>query len=142
IRIGIGVPLSGNSASLGAEMKQAIELALDERNTAGGIAGAAAAAVVAEDGGDPQQGESLARELCTDSAILGIVGHYNSDVTLAASPIYREAELAMITPIASNPAVTDNGLPMSFASPTVTTRPARRSPSTSSTLSANAGPSS
>ncbi|TIN67228.1 MAG: branched-chain amino acid ABC transporter substrate-binding protein, partial [Mesorhizobium sp.] len=39
IRIAIGAPLSGNAAALGAEMKQAIELAVKEQNADGGIAG-------------------------------------------------------------------------------------------------------
>ena len=37
----------------------------------------------------------------------GVVGHYNSDVTIATSSVYGAAQLAVITPIASNPAVTD-----------------------------------
>lgn len=48
IRIGIGAPLSGSSAVLGTEMKQAVELAIDEKNARGGILGAAIAAETVE----------------------------------------------------------------------------------------------
>jgi len=41
--------------------------------------------------------------------LLGVVGHYSSDVSIAASEIYYQCGLALITPIASNPAVTDRG---------------------------------
>jgi hypothetical protein len=40
IRIGIGAPLTGGTASFGIEMKNAVELALDEQNAAGGLLGA------------------------------------------------------------------------------------------------------
>lgn len=39
IRIGIGAPLSGNAAALGIEMKQVIEVAVDEQNANGGSLG-------------------------------------------------------------------------------------------------------
>ncbi len=38
IRIAIGAPLSGGAASFGVEMKQAVELAIEEQNAAGGFA--------------------------------------------------------------------------------------------------------
>ena len=40
IRIGIGAPLTGGAASFGVEMKNAVELAVDEENIAGGVLGA------------------------------------------------------------------------------------------------------
>jgi branched-chain amino acid transport system substrate-binding protein len=41
---------------------------------------------------------------------LGVVGHVNSGVTIAASRVYAGCGLPMITPMSSNPAVTENGL--------------------------------
>lgn len=40
IRIGIGAPLTTGSATFGVEMRQAIDLAIAERNAAGGLLGA------------------------------------------------------------------------------------------------------
>lgn len=108
IRIGIGAPLSGSSAVLGTEMKQAVELAIDEKNASGGILGATIAAETVDDEGDSRSGIAVARRFSQIQELLGVIGHYNSDVTIAASPAYDEAQLAMITPIASNPAVTDD----------------------------------
>ena len=42
--------------------------------------------------------------------MLGVIGHVNSNVTIAASGVYQGCDLAMITPMSSNPAVTDRGL--------------------------------
>ena len=41
IRIGIGAPLTGGAPSFGIEMKNAVELALDEQNAAGVYSGRA-----------------------------------------------------------------------------------------------------
>ena len=40
IHIGVGGPLTTGAASFGVEMRQAVQLAVDERNAAGGILGA------------------------------------------------------------------------------------------------------
>ena len=39
IRIGVAGPLTTPSATFGVEMRQAVDLAIDERNAAGGVLG-------------------------------------------------------------------------------------------------------
>ena len=41
--------------------------------------------------------------------MLGIVGHYNSNVTLAVAQYYCDASMALISPIVSDPRLTDAG---------------------------------
>jgi branched-chain amino acid transport system substrate-binding protein len=110
LAVGIAGPFSGPSARLGLEMRQAAELAVEERNAAGGIRGLRVEALAADDRSSIEHGEGIARYFGTDFSVLGVVGHYNSDVSLAASEIYHADRLAMITPIASNPALTERGL--------------------------------
>ncbi len=114
IRIGVGGPLTGGAATFGVEMKQAVELAIQERNAAGGLLGATLAAEVADDGASADKGREVARRFCADSAVLGVVGHVNSGVTIAASDVYAGCGLLMLTPMSSNPGVTDRGLPNVF----------------------------
>jgi branched-chain amino acid transport system substrate-binding protein len=114
IRIGIGAPLTGGAASFGVEMKNAVELALDEQNAAGGLLGARVEARAFDDEASDARGQSGAGELCRDSAVLAVVGHVNSNVSIAASTVYAGCELAMLTPMSSNPGVTDRGLPNVF----------------------------
>ncbi|TIT29453.1 MAG: branched-chain amino acid ABC transporter substrate-binding protein, partial [Mesorhizobium sp.] len=102
IRIAIGAPLSGNAAALGAEMKQAIELAVEEQNADGGIAGFPIMVEGADDQGKVETGRQVADDFCNRSDLLGVVGHYNSNVTIAAAEIYAAHDLPMITPIASD----------------------------------------
>jgi branched-chain amino acid transport system substrate-binding protein len=110
IQIAIGGPLTGGAASFGVEMKNAVELALDEQNAAGGLRGVRLEARVVDDEASDAKAEALARTLCDDPKVLAVVGHVNSNVSIAASNVYARCGLAMLTPMSSNPAVTDHGL--------------------------------
>ncbi len=125
IRIGVGGPLTTGSATFGVEMRQAVDMAVAERNAAGGILGAKVAASALDDEASNPRGEAVARQLCDDPAVLGVVGHVNSGVTIAAAPVYAGCGLAMLTPMSSNPGVTDQGLPNIFR---LTNRDDRKGP--------------
>src|SRR6202051_4273477 len=80
IRIGVGGPLTTGSATFGVEMRQAVDLAVAERNATGGVLGAKIAAVAADDEASNPRGEAVARQFCDDPAVLGVVGHVTSGV--------------------------------------------------------------
>ncbi len=124
IHIGIGGPLTTGSATFGVEMRQAVDLAVAEKNAAGGVLGAKVVADAADDKADAAEGEKVAKSFC-DGPALGVVGHVNSGVTIAASKVYAGCGLPMITPMSSNPAVTENGLPNVFR---LTNRDDRKGP--------------
>jgi branched-chain amino acid transport system substrate-binding protein len=109
IRTGIGAPLSGDSHSMGREMKQAIEMAVEDANSFGRGSGVTFEARATDDESDPSRAERIAHEFCGDSKVLGVIGHYNSDASIAAASIYRNCDLPMITPIASNPELSERG---------------------------------
>ena len=125
VKIGIGGPLTTTSAGFGVEMRQAVELAIDERNAAGGVAGAQVVAVAIDDKADVETGKAVARSFCDDPAILGIVGHVNSGVAIATGKMYADCGLAAITPMASNPKVTESGFGTVFR---LTNRDDRKGP--------------
>jgi branched-chain amino acid transport system substrate-binding protein len=125
IHIGVGGPLTTGSATFGVEMRQAVELAVAEKNAGGGILGARVVAVAADDQADNQKGAAVAKGFCDDPADLGVVGHVNSGVTIAAAPVYAGCGLAMITPMSSNPGVTEQGLANVFR---LTNRDDRKGP--------------
>jgi branched-chain amino acid transport system substrate-binding protein len=125
IHLGIGGPLTGGAASFGTEMRNAVELAVAEQNAKGGILGAKLVAVAADDEAKVPKGEAVAKSFCNDPALLAVVGHVNSDVTIAASAVYDGCGLPMLTPTASNPAVTDRGLETVFR---LTNRDDRKGP--------------
>jgi branched-chain amino acid transport system substrate-binding protein len=55
IRIGVAGPLTTPSATFGVEMRQAVDLAIDERNAAGGLLGAKVVAEVIDDQADAEK---------------------------------------------------------------------------------------
>ena len=114
IRIGIGAPLTGGAATFGVEMKNAVEMAIEEQSGAGGVLGARLEAAGFDDEASDAKGQAGAAALCQDPAVLAVVGHVNSNVSITASSVYAGCGLAMLTPMSSNPGVTDRGLPNVF----------------------------
>lgn len=131
IHIGVAGPLTTGSAGLGVEQRQAVELAIDEKNAAGGILGAKVVSDVVDDAADIPKGEAAAKHFCDDAGDLGVVGHVNSGVTIAASAVYAQCGLVMLTAMSSNPGVTENGRPTIFR---LTNRDDRKGPGIASYL--------
>jgi branched-chain amino acid transport system substrate-binding protein len=110
VAIAVGGPLSGSAAAFGVEQKQAVEMAVDEKNAAGGLLGAKVVLVSADDRADAAEGKAVAQRFCDDPKVLGVIGHVNSGVTIDASSVYAACRLAMVTAMSSNPGVTERGL--------------------------------
>jgi branched-chain amino acid transport system substrate-binding protein len=108
-KIGIAAPLSGEGAPLGREMTRAAGLAIVETSEVCNAAGVHLEANILDDAGDPQQGCKVAHRFAEDDAILAIIGHYNSNLTLMTAPFYLEAGLPLVAPIVSNPNLTESG---------------------------------
>src|SRR5262249_7256385 len=56
------------------------------------------------------KGKAVAKALCDDPKVLAVVGHVNSGVMLASEKVYADCGLPVLTPMASNPAITEQGL--------------------------------
>ena len=110
IRIGVAGPLTTPSATFGLEMRQAADLAIDERDATGGVLGGKIVAAVVDDAADAEKGKAVARALCDDPRVLAVVGPVNSGVMLASERVYADCGLPIVTPMASNPAITEQGL--------------------------------
>ena len=111
IRIATQSPLSGGQAALGEAIKLGVLLAGERSKTTFESLGFRAEVVAFDDKASPGVGVANARQLVADPDILLVVGHLNSGVAIPASEIYRDAELAMISPANTNPVITDRGFP-------------------------------
>lgn len=109
VAIAVAGPLSGGGAILGIEQKQAVELAVEERNAKGGVLGATVVVISADDRAAAADGKAVAQGFCDDPRLLGVVGHVNSGVSIDASGVYNACRLAMVTAMSSNPGVTERG---------------------------------
>jgi branched-chain amino acid transport system substrate-binding protein len=113
ITIGVGAPTTGSDAVFGLQIRNGVEQAVQDINAGGGILGRKLSVEIGDDAGDPKQGVALAKKFVADHMRF-IIGHLNSDVTLAASAIYAENNILDITPASTNPQITERGLATIF----------------------------
>ncbi|QKC83556.1 branched-chain amino acid ABC transporter substrate-binding protein [Mesorhizobium sp. NZP2077] len=109
VKIGVVAPLSGKGAKLGLEMAQAVELAIEDANASRDGPDIVFELVRCDDKGDESEGNRVATALIEDNDVLGVVGHYNSNVTLAVAQTYCDASMPLVSPIVSNPRLTEQG---------------------------------
>ncbi len=113
LTIGVNLPLTGAAADTANLIRDGIQTAVDEINAKGGAAGHKLALLVLDDGTatagqyDPGQAAINARKLITDQSVVAAIGPMNSGSAKAMCPILSSAGLAIITPSATNPDMTD-----------------------------------
>lgn len=106
--IAVAGPMTGDQSKQGGDLRKGVELAVEEWNQRGGLLGKRIALTVGDDQHDPKQAVSIANKF-VNSGVVGIIGHWNSSSTIPASEVYHAANIPMITPASTNPAVTDRG---------------------------------
>lgn len=109
VLVGIGIPVTGPNAVYGAQIQKGAEAAIKEVNDAGGINGEKIAITIGDDVSDPKQGISVANKFAADG-VKFVIGHFNSGVTIPASQVYAENGILEISPGATNPQYTEQGL--------------------------------
>lgn len=102
VKIGVIMPMSGGTASIGAHAKAALDVAMDIINNAhaelgnlplaknaglAGLGGAKIEAVFADNQGNPATGQNQALRLITEDKVAAVFGSYQSGVTLTSSAI-------------------------------------------------------
>lgn len=104
-------PLSGGNAQLGLNMKYAVELAIrwaNEGKTFGKLPFKLQYAEQ-DDQGSATVSPTSAEALVTNSSVVAVVGPAFSGATKAAEPIFSAADLATVSPSATNPLLTTEG---------------------------------
>jgi branched-chain amino acid transport system substrate-binding protein len=119
ITVGVGTWLfdPGPGWGWGWAEANSVQLAISETNAAGGIdiggITYTLALVTVDDLCDPAQVITATHTLLAAGAV-AVVGHGCSGMSLAAQPIYNAAGVAMVSPSASRPLVTQLGYPNTF----------------------------
>jgi len=117
IRIGHVAPLSGGDAHLGKDNENGARLAADEINAAGGVKLGDKTYRVEiqgeDDKADPREGTLVAQKL-VDAGAVAVVGHLNSGSSIPASKIYKDADVAQISPSSTAVKYTDQGFKTTF----------------------------
>ena len=98
--IAVVVPSEG-SEGVSLEMLRGAAQAQYDINRNGGIDGALLKVVIVKDENDVDVAEAIAQTLVSDEMVLGVVGHYSSDVTAETAPIYAQGKLVTISPVST-----------------------------------------
>lgn len=109
-RLAVSVPFSGDNANNAVEMLRGFAQAQDQVNRQGGIDGVPLKLLLIDDGDSEETAISVAIALADNpdyANVLGIVGHWSSDVSLRAAAVYRDRQaLPFITPISTTKELT------------------------------------
>lgn len=109
VKIGAVLPLTGDAAKWGESSKRAIDLAIDEINTGGGINGRKIRVIYEDDQGNAAAGTSAMNKLATVDKVPVVIGALFSSVTLAMAPIAESNKVVLISPASTAPKISEAG---------------------------------
>lgn len=95
--IAVVAPLNDNSLDTGQEILRGVAQAQDEFNKGRKPGQIGLKVLIANDENKPVKVHNLAESLASKNDVLAVVGHYTSEVTLAALPIYEKHDLVVVS---------------------------------------------
>src|SRR3989338_8226145 len=108
-KIGVMYPLTGDGASYGLPIQRTTKIAIDEINAKGGVNGRKLEAIYEDGKCNPKDGNAAAQKLVNIDKVEVIIGGVCSGETLGAAPIAEENKVALISPSATSPDITNAG---------------------------------
>ncbi|HET7089323.1 MAG TPA: ABC transporter substrate-binding protein [Anaerolineae bacterium] len=109
IKIATQSPLTGSLSALGIDLKNGAELALEQLGGDLREIGFNVQLAPFDDQANPDVGVATAQDIAADPDILCVVGPLLSTVAIPALEVYHQAGLAMVSPSATTPRVTEPG---------------------------------
>ncbi len=116
VKIGSASPLTGPQAHIGIDIRNGVQLAIDDLNAAGVEIGGKKVKfemVAEDDEANPTKATTVAQKLA-DAKVAAVVGHFNSGASIPASKIYSDAGIPQISPSSTNPKYTQQGFKTTF----------------------------
>ncbi len=97
IKIGALAPLSAPGAVVGGEaMRDAMNIAADEINAAGGILGRPMELIIVDTEGLPEKGTAVAEKLINQDGVVAIGGGYHSSVGVAVKEVTHDNHVPIV----------------------------------------------
>lgn len=115
VKIGFASPLTGGQANYGKDNQNGAQLAIDDLNAQGVTIGGKPVKfqlLAEDDQAEPKQGPLVAQKL-VDAKVAGVVGHFNSGVTIPASRVYNDAGIPELS-VSTNVKYTHQGFKTAF----------------------------
>jgi branched-chain amino acid transport system substrate-binding protein len=110
----IVIGVAGDWQDSDVALLNGIKLALEEINTRGGVLARPLELVIRDDRMSVKIGRQIAQEFAENLDMVAVIGHPNSTVSLATAVMYEYYGLLMLSPLASNPALTLQGRQLVF----------------------------
>lgn len=109
--IAVAAPIgqSGQSIDTANEIMRGVAQAQDEVNKAGGIKNIPLKVMIANDRNDSKLAAEVADALAKKVSVLGVVGHFKSDATIAAGQVYKKNQLVAISPTSTSVKISELG---------------------------------
>lgn len=101
--------LTGGQATFGQSTHNAIMLAVDGINAAGGVGGRKIRVQTEDDQSKAEEAANAVTKLISQNNVVAVLGEVASSNSLAAAPICQSNKVPMITPSSTNPSVTTKG---------------------------------
>lgn len=101
--------LTGTTATFGQSTNNAIQLAFEQINAAGGVLGKKVRVIVEDDQSKPEEAATAVTKLINQNHVVAMLGEVSSSRSLAAAPICQANAVPMISPSSTNPRVTQVG---------------------------------
>ncbi|MEN8808390.1 MAG: ABC transporter substrate-binding protein [Desulfobacterales bacterium] len=117
VRIGNIIPLSGPSASVGEQGRNAREMAVEEINAAGGIkslGGAKLEMFYADSESKPEKGVSEAERMINTEKVHLLTGCWNSAVTYPTTAVAERYGIPFVVPVSVADKITEQGFKTVF----------------------------
>jgi branched-chain amino acid transport system substrate-binding protein len=109
VTFGAIFPLSGSVAFYGSESRDGILLAIEEINAAGGLLGKRLNVISEDDEGNAEKSVNAFTKLTTRDKVSFILGSSTSGPTQAMTALAQQSKVILISPSATNTAVTRTG---------------------------------
>ena len=108
LKIAVSVPL-GSQPAIAWEILRGVAQAQTEINQQGGIDNQLLLVQVVNDDNNPEIVRQLAKQLTAEKSILAVVGHNDSNSSLAAAQIYQKQGLVMVSPTSTSTELSNVG---------------------------------
>jgi branched-chain amino acid transport system substrate-binding protein len=101
--------LTGALSTFGDSSVKGLHLAVDQINASGGVLGGPIALVVEDNGSKAGETATIVRKFISQDKVTAILGDLTSSATMEGAPLAQAAKIPMLTPSATNVAITKIG---------------------------------
>ncbi len=109
IKVGAILPLTGDLASYGVDTKRALELAAEEWNQKGGVAGKKIQIIFEDSKGNSSLAAIAMNKLTAVDNVIGVLGPITSPEVLSVAPIANTSQKPLISPSSTSINITKAG---------------------------------